>query len=235
MATPEDINFMKSMQNMLDVADSPNAIRTLPSTNSNINSALDTTPDIGAMADILSAFNDAVGDEYTAPLQPSFSQQVPQMYDVPDEGMSYEEYLAITQNSPIREVNPVTGKPKVQWAVVEESIDNVRSSKKYSVQSTLSKTPIITSLYLKESADILCSMFNAGRTLNEQEVIMVLSKSLQYTSLVEEMIKNMNSRNKVLKEFNYDAAKKYDSIIIETKQAAKVLKQNFEALTKKFI
>jgi hypothetical protein len=235
--TPDDINFMKSMQNMLDVADSSDPIRSLPSTRTTsiINPALDNTPDIGAMSDILNMFNDAVGDEFTEPLQPTFVQPQMQNYDIPDEGISYEEYLARTQNSPIREVNPITGKPKVQWAVVEENIDNMKQSKKYCVQNTLSKTSIINSLYLRESADILCALFNAGRTLNESDVIMVLSKSLQYTSLVEDMIKNMNNRNKVLKEFNYDAAKKYDSIIIESKNAAKVLKQNFEALTKKFI
>lgn len=235
----EDVTAMSDIMSALDDVESGRA-------NHQINEAIrtgntaglnDGQQDIAAMKGILSDLYSVAGDELQAPpaqvdttFMPESTQYIPN-FSMQDD-MSYEEYLAMSQGKQLHDVDVVTGQvPQHQpivngpeWVIVAEAFAGVKSLKRYTIKHNVTGTAIISNIALRESAGSICNMLNTGETLENPKLLGIISSGIQYTTIVESMVKAMNKRRKVLRESNYSAAEQCDKSIQVMKQKATSIK-----------
>lgn len=115
--------------------------------------------------------------------------------------------------------------PKTNWSLVTEDVKGVKNIKMYSVKSNHSGQVILDGMMMFEAAQTLVNLLNEGRNLSDAKILGIISAGLQYTTVINETIKCMRSRQKVLNESKYAEAEKLDTVIAERKAQAKALKE----------
>lgn len=244
-----DVNAMADLMGALDDVDSGKATQQVNEAvrtgdYSNLN---DSQVDQAAMKGILSSLYSVAGDELQAP-QPTIDPhaqahvQPTNMYEMAQDDMSYDEYLALTQGKQLHNVDTITGQPTTQqyqqlsgpeWTIVSEHYSGVKSLNRHSIKHSVSGTVILADITLKESAHAICNMLNEGKTINNPKVLGIISSGIQYTTIVEQMVQTLKTKRKVIRESNYDAAKQCDATIHARKQQASDIKTELLAyLTK---
>ena len=114
--------------------------------------------------------------------------------------------------------------PGKNWELVEESVDGMKSAKKYGVRSIHSKQVILDNIMMKESALALRNLLNEGESLTNPKVLGLISSGIQYTAAMNDIIKAAKQRSAVLRESRYDKAQELDIVIEQKKNIAKELK-----------
>lgn len=194
-----------------------------------------------AMANILTDLYAVAGEELNVKPTVMPNAQPPQQsifdpYAGDDNGMSYEEYLAQANGQPLRVVDPLTGRsPAVQqpqyqtlqgdeWILVAEAYSGVKSLNTHSIKNAVTGSVILSGVTLKESATAICHMLNEGKSITDPKLLGVIASGVQYTYIVENMVKTLKQKSKVIRESNYDAAKQCDHTINDQKKRASDIK-----------
>lgn len=243
-----DISAMSDLRNALEDVDSGRAQEQVNEAyrrgdTSGLTSA---EVDSAAMKNILSDLYSIAGDELQAPkpvvpsTQHTPTYQQPSMMDSDD--ISYEEYLAISQGKQLHNVDVTTGQAPVQsyqpvtgneWVLVAEAYSGVKSLNEYSIKHSITGTVILEGVTLRESAGAVCNLLNAKVSITDPKMLGIISSGVQYTYMVETMVKTLKTKRKVIRESNYDAAKQCDATIESQKQKVSEIKADLVAyLTK---
>lgn len=237
--TFDDVNAMADIMGALDDVDSgraeaqvAEAVRTGDTSSLN-----DSQRDVAAMKNILGNLYDVAGDDL-APQPATVESFQPQQnpYNMMQEDMSYEEYLAMTQGKQLQSVDVSTGQPAVhqpiangpEWVLVTEEFNGVKSLHNYSIKHNTTGKRILDNIALKESASSVCNMLNQGKTFSDPKILGLVSSGIQYTTIVESMVKSMKQRRKVLRESNYSAAQECDKTIQAMKLKASTIKSDLQ-------
>lgn len=249
----QDVSAMADIMGALDDVDSGRATQQVNEAirMDNPASLPDGMQDIAAMKGILTNLYDVAGPELNAPqpapeINQSQQQQINHSYaqsQYMTEDMSYEEYLAATQGKGLRPADPATGQqyqaqaqPVLngpEWTIVREAYGNTKALHTYTVQHSLTGSPIMSNIVMRESAAAVLSMLNDGHTFEDPKLLGVISTGVQYTRLIESMLSKMRTRQRVLRESNYQAAADCDTSITKSKaDAAKMKSDLLEYLTK---
>lgn len=238
MVTSDDVKAMSSLMDVVsgEPPKAPNLGRHDPHA-SNMHNQLQMNEgpsEVDAMKGILNDLYDVAGPELQAPKQHTNAQ--PQIqennFNVVSNDMSYEEYLAKANGQQLRNADPTTGQitqPRSvlngsEWSVVCEGFDGVKSVNRYSIQNNATHSNIVKDVTLKESAFAVCNMLNDGNPINDPRVIGILSSGMQYTAIVESLVKTLKQKRRVIRESNYDAAKQCDIVMEEKKSKAQDIK-----------
>lgn len=239
-----DIAAMADLMGALDDVDSGKATQQVHQArqSGNMTGLNDVQRNNAAMADILADWNSVASDD--VPQQPTAQYTPPkqaQPYsNMMQDDMSYEEYLAATQGSPLKAVDPLTGQPPVQtqavpqysepsgdeWILVAEAYSGVKSLKSHSIKNSVTGSVILAGVTLKESATAICHMLNNGISITDPKMLGIISSGVQYTYIVETMVKTLKQKSRVIRESNYDAAKQCDESIEGSKQKAHNIKHD---------
>ncbi|AFA44406.1 hypothetical protein [Klebsiella phage phiKp_21] len=122
---------------------------------------------------------------------------------------------------------PVIQKPKntKKWDLVEDHYPGTKSTKVYSIKCNSNDQIIMNNILMHEAALTLVNLLNEGRMLTDPKILGIISSGIQFTSVMNEVIKVSKERLVVLNEARYDDAKELDVKIAEKKNEAYKLKK----------
>lgn len=112
-----------------------------------------------------------------------------------------------------------------KWELVEEHYPGTKNTNVYSVRCNSNSQVIMNNILMKEAALTLVNLLNEGRMLTDAKVLGIISSGVQFTAVMNEVIKVSRERQVVLNESRYDEAKDLDIIIAEKKNEAYKLKE----------
>lgn len=132
----------------------------------------------------------------------------------------YVQQAEIANNQ--HNIKPTNGK---KWELVEEHYKGTKSTKVYSIKCNSNGQIIMNNILMYEAALTLVNLLNEGRMLTDAKILGIISSGIQFTAVMNEVIKVSRERQKVLNEARYDAAKELDITIAEKKNEAYKLKE----------
>lgn len=136
---------------------------------------------------------------------------------------SQEPTNAIIKHEPIKEV---------KFKILEQNLGDLKSIINYSVVIAETNQVIISNIYLKECAIVVRDFLNAGKPISDVKVLGIISTAIQYTTLINEVRRVSSSRQQVLREMDYESAKKYDIKLSELhEQALQIKERSIKFLT----
>lgn len=147
----------------------------------------------------------------------------PEYYESPRR-VQANQNVHVPKQVPQFQIPPVEFKPGQNWELVEESVQGMKTAKKYGVRSVHSKQVILDNIMMRESALALRNLLNEGESLTNPKILGLISSGIQYTAAMNDIIKAAKQRQSVLRESRYDDAKELDVIIENKKAVASELK-----------
>ena len=247
MPTPEEVQQMSNLTNLLDDIDSGRPVRAQKPLNNTPAAKLhadnmellDNSPNVSAMANIMASLDDAA-DLYDGTQKQKAQAQYQYVDDNPtlpvdaSDSDIYSILSAELQQQSTSSATPIHQQQQqhqptthsVEFVVVTESYKGSNTFKQYQIKSNYSGTIIADNLLMKESAYALANMLNDKTPVTDNRCIGILSMGLQYTQLFEGTFKHITKRQRVLKECNYAEAAEADKHIRSGKLKADTIKSD---------
>lgn len=151
--------------------------------------------------------------------------------EIPKDIMA-ESDLYVLESNIISNKN-VLKKPSTPWNIISEDVKGLKNVKKYGIQSSYNNQVIIEGIMMQEAVNALLNILNDGGTLTNPKVLGIISYGIQYTNVLENALKHIKERQKVLNESKYNEAMELDVKISESKnEAAKLKKVIIEYIAK---
>lgn len=207
------------------------------------------TDNIRAMNSILSNLGDIFNDPVVANNQSQIDdfKLLNQFDSIGDEGISEEEYLQMIANEkttvPVNQYGGIlnntpkmvtygeTSKP-IKWSVFSESVNDIKSVKRYYVSESSATNIIVDNIYVQELAECIKNHLNSGGTIDNLKIIGMIARSIEYKSTLDEAIRLMKERQLVLRECKYDVAQSFDKNIKTLKESAHSLRESIVNIVK---
>ena len=121
----------------------------------------------------------------------------------------------------------------IDWYIKESQHKDSKSIYEYSIMCN-SGYCLVEGLYSKESANFIMGLVKNGVPMSDKKILGALSMSLQYGIEVNSIIESLKKRQDVLRESNYDEARKMDTYINNKKTEVHKLRNNLLEYIRKF-